>query len=577
MAIIVTGVRREAGDEMRFLQRLSIRSKLIGAFAVLFVLTLLVGLQGLIEVRNLNRLLAESNTASLPSVRWSGAINAITADLRGTLLRHTLAVDEDVILEAEARSVELDKKLAEARTAFVALINTSEERALYEEFSQNWGTYATEAAAVLKYSQQSQTAMARQHFNGRTIEPFRKAQEALEKIVESVVAEAEKNYLEAQADYERMLQWVIAILAAAAIFGAGLGVVIIRSISRGIASVVAPMRALAEGDLMADVPHRGEKNEIGTIADAVQVFKAALIAKKEADEAAALEADAKMRRAQKLDELTKRFEANVSVLTQELTGAATDMEATAKSMAAIADQTTRQSATVASAAEQTSANVQTVAAATEEMSISIREIATQINQSSQIADRAVQGAQRTNVTVQTLASTAEKIGDVIALINNIAGQTNLLALNATIEAARAGEAGRGFAVVASEVKELASQTAKATEEIGSQIAGVQQATEEVVAAIQDIAKTITEMSQISVTIAAAMEQQGVATQEISRNVQEAARGTDHVTGNITDVRQGAGETGSVAAKVLDAAQGLARHSEDLGREVQDFLYGVKAA
>ncbi|MBF9232105.1 methyl-accepting chemotaxis protein [Microvirga alba] len=562
---------------MTFFQRLSIKTKLIAAFSALFVLTLLVGLEGLSEVRSLNRFLAAANTDSLPSVRWSSAINAITSDLRGSVLRHTLAVEEEVIREVEERFTGHEKRLAEALKKYEPVISSPEERALYDEFRRNWSVYSREAAMVLQYSQQGQTAKARDHFNSQTIEPFRNAQAALEKIVALNEAKAEQAYVRSQADYQNMLVWVVGLLAFAAVFGAAVSIIIIRSISRGIASVVAPMRALAEGDLSTDVPHRGEKNEIGTIADAVQVFKTALIAKKEADEAAALEADAKMRRAQRLDELTKRFETNVSMLTQQLTGAATEMESTAESMSAIAEQTNRQSTSVATAAEQTSANVQTVAAATEEMSISIREIATQINQSSQIADRAVQGAQRTNVTVQTLASTAEKIGDVIALINNIAGQTNLLALNATIEAARAGEAGRGFAVVASEVKELASQTAKATDEIGSQIAGVQQATSEVVSAIQDIAQTISEMSQISVTIAAAMEEQGAATQEISRNVQEAARGTEHVTGNIADVRQGAGETGAVASKVLNAAQGLARHSADLGREVSDFLTGVKAA
>jgi methyl-accepting chemotaxis protein len=218
-----------------------------------------------------------------------------------------------------------------------------------------------------------------------------------------------------------------------------------------------------------------------------------------------------------------------------------------------------------------------VAAATEELSISIREIAGQVTQSSQIAERAVQGAQRTNGTVQELAAMADKIGNVVQLISTIAGQTNLLALNATIEAARAGEAGKGFAVVASEVKDLATQTARATEEISTQIGSVQQATQQTVQAIQEIARTITEMSQISVSIAAAMEEQGAATAEIARNVQEAARGTEAVTGTIVDVQHGAGETGAAASQVLGAAQELARHSNDLSHEVNTFLSGVKAA
>ncbi len=350
-----------------------------------------------------------------------------------------------------------------------------------------------------------------------------------------------------------------------------------RSLSLPISRITNTMKTLAQGDTGVQVSDIERVDEIGAMAGAVQVFKDALIAKKEADEAAAVEAEAKMRRAQMLDQLTRQFEANVSVLTGGLSTAATQMETTAQSMTSVADQTTSQSVSVASAAEQTSANVQTVAAATEELSISIREIASQVGQSSRIAEQAVADAQRTNETVQTLASSAEKIGDVVQLINNIASQTNLLALNATIEAARAGEAGKGFAVVASEVKNLATQTSKATEEISAQIASVQQATSEAVEAIQAIARTISEMSQISVSISAAMEEQGAATAEISRNVQEAARGTEAVTGNINDVRQGASETGMAAAQVLTSAQELARHSETLTREVGSFLSGVKAA
>ncbi len=350
-----------------------------------------------------------------------------------------------------------------------------------------------------------------------------------------------------------------------------------RSLAAPIVRMTATMKTLAQGETNIEVADTDRVDEIGAMAGAVQVFKDALIAKRQADEGAAAEADAKMRRAQMLDQLTRQFEANVSVLTASLSAAATEMEATARSMTSVADQTTHQSASVASAAGQTSANVQTVAAATEELSISIREIAEQVGQSSRIAEQAVSDAQRTNETVQALATSAERIGDVVQLINNIASQTNLLALNATIEAARAGEAGKGFAVVASEVKHLATQTSKATEEISAQIASVQQATAEAVQAIQAIARTIGEMSQISVSIAAAMEEQGAATAEISRNVQEAARGTEAVTGNIDEVRQGAGETGLAASQVLSSAQELARHSETLSREVGSFLSGVKAA
>ena len=366
-------------------------------------------------------------------------------------------------------------------------------------------------------------------------------------------------------------------VAAAAVALIGIAFVLGRSISNPIQKLVASMRALAGGNLDVPVEGTSRRDEIGVMAGAVQVFKQALIDKKRADEEAALEADAKARRAQRLDELAKRFEMNVSSLTQGLSSAATEMEATAQSMAATAEQTNHQSTTVASAAERTAANVQTVAAATEELSISTREIADRVAHSAQIAKVAVDGAKRTDSTVQALVATAERIGNVVQLINTIAGQTNLLALNATIEAARAGEAGRGFAVVASEVKELAGQTTKATEEISVQIAEIQQATQEAAEAIQGIGRTIDEMSSVSTAIAAAVEQQGAATNEIARNVQEAARGTEAVSGNIVEVKQGAGQTGAAASQVLGAAQELARHSNDLGREVEAFLTSVKAA
>ncbi|WP_230534242.1 methyl-accepting chemotaxis protein [Microvirga roseola] len=350
-----------------------------------------------------------------------------------------------------------------------------------------------------------------------------------------------------------------------------------RAISRPILSLSTAMGRLAQNDLTVDVANQERGDEVGVMARAVQMFKDALIAKQAADEAMASESDAKMLRAQRLDELTKRFEANISALTQGLASAATEMEATAQSMTSVAQQTNQQSTHVAGAAEQASSNVQTVAAATEELSVSIRDIASQVSQSTSISGQAVEKAKRTNATVKALSAGAQKIGEVVALINSIASQTNLLALNATIEAARAGEAGKGFAVVASEVKALASQTTKATDEIAAQIAEIQQATEGAVDAVHEIGQIIARMSTISTSVAAAVEQQGAATQEIARNVQEAAQGTQQVTHAIQDVRQGAGETGDAAGQVLGAARELAEYSSHLNEEVASFLSGVRAA
>lgn len=390
-----------------------------------------------------------------------------------------------------------------------------------------------------------------------------------------------RRYKEALAEVAATRSWASTLMLSSLGLVLGclcfFGLVVVRAITTPIVRLTSATQRLSAGELSVTIEGAKRRDEIGSMARAMQIFKDALIAKKQADEAAVLEADAKMRRAQVLDGLTKRFENNISSLTHGLSSAAAEMEANARTMTETAEQTTSQSVGVASAAEQTSANVQTVAVATEELSSSIREIAEQVAKSSSIAGRAAEEAKRTDATVQALATGAQKIGDVVALINNIAGQTNLLALNATIEAARAGEAGRGFAVVATEVKELASQTAKATEEIASQIGAIQEQTKHAVAAIQTIGSTIGEMNAIAAGVAAAMEEQGAATSEIARNVQQAAQGTQLVTGSILDVKHGAGETGSAATQVLGAAQELARHSDDLGREVNSFLSGVKAA
>ena len=355
------------------------------------------------------------------------------------------------------------------------------------------------------------------------------------------------------------------------------GMLLRGAIASPIVAMTAAMSRLAGGDRSVEVPGVGRGDEVGAMAEAVDVFKRNAI---EADRLAAAqraEELAKARRSARLEELTLAFESNVTAVIQSLSGAAAQMQQSAGALTSSADETNRQSTTVASAAEQASANVQTVAAAAEELSSSIAEIGRQVSQSTRVADQAVSGAGRANTVVSSLADGAQKIGEVVDLINNIAAQTNLLALNATIEAARAGEAGKGFAVVASEVKSLANQTAKATEDITGQIATIQGATREAVAAIDEIGRIITEISQISATIASAVEQQSAATQEISRNVQEAAQGTQQVTSNIVGVTRAAGDTGRAAGEVRSVADHLSSESARLRQEVGSFLNGVKSA
>jgi methyl-accepting chemotaxis protein len=556
---------------------LSIRAKLIAAFSLFVVAVVGFGLFSLHSVRTVAGLMQEVQGNALPGVHWAMALKTGAGEVRTAVFQHILATDEDGMAAAEMRYGVAVQDVDASRGEHAQRLSSPEEQALYERFDGHWQNYTAALKEIFTLSRQYAKEGAGAFYNQKAAPLIESAVMATDEIValKNLAAGAASERADAAA--ATSLNLVMLIMAAAALASIVAALSITRSISRGIASVIAPMRALAAGDLSASVPTHAGGTEMGAIAEAVQVFKTALIEKREADAAAARDTEVKMARAQTLQEISGRFEASVATLTRRLSESAEGMEQTAMLLSESAAQTSEQAVSVAGAADETSSNVRTVATATEELAGSIREITRQMVESSSTATKAVENVQRTTAIIQGLADNAQKIGNVVALISGVASQTNLLALNATIEAARAGEAGKGFAVVATEVKELASQTAKATEEISAQIGSVQQATQQTVSAIQEIARTITEMSQISTSIAAAMEEQGAATAEIARNVQEAARGTEAVTGSIVDVQQGAGETTSAASQVLGAAQELSRHSNDLSREVQDFLHGVKAA
>ncbi|MBL4614026.1 MAG: methyl-accepting chemotaxis protein [Magnetovibrio sp.] len=317
-------------------------------------------------------------------------------------------------------------------------------------------------------------------------------------------------------------------------------------------------------------------DEFGTVARALAKTKSALAdaERREEEQKAAEVHQAEKSRTERL-RMAEQFETSVGAVVETVAAAATEMQASARSVSGTADQTSQQATNVAAAAEQASANVQTVSSAAEELSSSISEISRQVSQSTQVASTAVAEVEGANEKIQGLAEAANKIGEVVALITDIADQTNLLALNATIEAARAGEAGKGFAVVASEVKNLANQTAKATEEISNQIGGIQGATQDAVQAIGSIGGIINQINEITSTIAAAVEEQGAATSEIARNVEQASSGTQEVSANISQVTQAASETGSSATQILDAATELGRQSDMLNGEVSNFLNTIR--
>jgi methyl-accepting chemotaxis protein len=560
--------------------KFSIRSKIISVVA--FLLVAMTGM-GLLAVKNMRAIHANTvdiTTNWMPSIRVLGDLRAGVITYRTVLREHMLAEtleEKEASEKTLAAVVENNNKI---RALYEPMIASPEERTLYSEWSKTWDAFKHGAQEVMALSRKAvgKTPTEAHDLNAKTVNKIGiEADNILKKDIDLNNTGADKAAQDAADSYASAFMILAAILGAVVIIGVGVSFYVVRDVSTGIASIVNPMQALGKGDLSADVPHRGETTEIGAMADTLQVFKEALIAKKAADEAAALDAEAKIERGRRVDSITRNFESMIGEIVQTVSSASTQLEASAGTLSSTAARSQELTTLVAAASEEASTNVQSVASATEELSSSVNEISRQVQESARMASEAVGQARVTNDRVSELSKSAARIGDVVELINTIAGQTNLLALNATIEAARAGEAGRGFAVVASEVKALAEQTAKATGEIGQQITGIQAATQDSVTAIKEISGTIEKLSEISSTIAAAVEEQGAATQEISRNVQQAAQGTQQVSSNITDVQRGASETGSASSQVLSAAQSLSGDSNRLKLEVGKFLDSVRAA
>ena len=456
---------------------------------------------------------------------------------------------------------------ADSRKAYEAIMatvlkNLPERTALIQPTIGNFEKAFAACDPGIKYAATTNTPdenlKAASRLKAECVGPIEAAIQAHAKVVDELVAGAAKvsDDLTKEANSAIRMVWVSAGIGLLAGLAAALWIGI-KGLSAPIGQLKTVMEAFARNDLKADVPGLERRDELGEMARTVEVFKKnGLEVERMRAEQQAAELRTSQQRKADMIRMADDFEGAVGEIIETVSSASTELEASASTLTSSAERAQQLATVVASASEEASTNVQSVASATEELSSSVNEISRQVQESARMASEAVEQARTTNDRVGELSKAAARIGDVVELINTIAGQTNLLALNATIEAARAGEAGRGFAVVASEVKALAEQTAKATGEIGQQITGIQAATQEFVGAIREISGTIERLSEISSTIAAAVEEQGAATQEISRNVQQAAQGTQQVSANITDVQRGASETGSASSQVLSAAQSL---------------------
>lgn len=467
-------------------------------------------------------------------------------------------------------------RIDERRKEFDALLATatgipqSEKTAI----STLMDTYVAEFKAFSTMSQELPAEIER--LNG-IHEEMAPAIVQIREYAHASLIEAEDEAHAAQA----MTTWISIIgIIIAAILLLVLGIIIMRSLTGPLRQITDKTTQLANGDRNVDVPATGNKDEVGEMARALLIFKDNL---EEAERLRVQQEESERRTAERAaeeqakvrNELADTFESTVGGIVNSVSRAATDMKSSSQSMSSTAERTTEQAKTVAHAADGASNNVQTVASAAEELSASIAEITRQVQQSSEVASSAVGEAERTNQQVLGLAESAQKVGEVIDLISDIAEQTNLLALNATIEAARAGEAGKGFAVVASEVKNLANQTARATDDISKQIGEIQTATQDAVTAIGGITTTIGQINEIASSISSSVQEQGAATSEIARNVQQASQGTSEVSSNIEGVNQAALEGGASAKQLLGAASELSQQSETLRSEVQSFLNNIR--
>lgn len=558
------------------LSRLSIRAKLFGGFGVVILLLCAVSLTSLFAEAQLRRSNDNLSRNWLPSVRSLGAYTAALVQIRQTEGALQLFTDPAERASRMPRLQPLYRALQSAWDTYAPLMGEGEERRLAEEVRARQDVYMPKHREAIRLLAANEDEAALRVLVGMVGE-YQALLAAVERLSQFNAGQADTEARAADAMAQQVLWITMAVMVAAIVVAVLIAFAIGRSIARRIGHLSAAMGQLARRDYGFTLVETTDQDEIGILARAIDTCREGL---KEADAMAERQRETETKaaaRATRIDSLVAEFDSEASDALRTVAAAATELDATAKSMAETADGSTSQAVAVAAATEQASTNIQTVAASAEELAASIAEVARQVRDTAVITGRAADAARETDGTVRGLADAANRIGDVVRLINDIAGQTNLLALNATIEAARAGEAGKGFAVVASEVKTLANETRKATETIADQVAGMQRATSEVVTAINSITMAIGRINEMTTAIAAAVEEQGAATSEITRSVADVAAGTRQVSEHVSGLRSDAERTRQDAQRSSAAIDAQEATMQTLQAEVGAFLATVKAA
>jgi len=552
---------------------MSIRLRILAVLSVMLALTCGLAFYGLRGINTTGDLVVRLYDGPLMAVNHARSAHA---ELNAALLILRASESTGVSKEAAVKYEKLVKAMFEDLDVVRERVQSSNVNAAREQAGKKLRDWSDAALKILNPPAAGLTEIPTTFFLSKL---GAEAVASVDDLVEMVAAYGFEFRNEAEAEVAASRMTMNTAIVASLVLGLALAIGFAYSLSRPIVALERSMIELADGNFDVALPGVKRKDEIGRVARAVERFKMLAAERAQQEAEGKLEQDHRMAEQRKVDmhRLADTFETAIGEIVRAVGATSNDLELSASTLTGTADRGRQLAEIVAGASEEASSNVQSVASATEQLSSSINEISRQVLDSARMAVDAVSQAHTTTERVGELSKAANRIGDVVELINAIAGQTNLLALNATIEAARAGEAGRGFAVVASEVKALAEQTAKATGEIGQQVSGIQVATQESVSAITQISGAIERLAEMSSTIAAAVEEQGAATKEISRNVQHAARGTQQVSSNITDVKQGAGETGQASSKLLSAAQSLTNDSKRLRGEVDRFLETVRAA